>query len=62
MSERELKQQTIYNFVPTFMDKSLGPPCGKWNFGVDRSYEADIFICWFITVNLTHAFYTYADV
>jgi len=30
MSESDLKQQTIYNFVPTCMAKSLGPPRKKW--------------------------------
>jgi len=34
MSESDLKQQTIYNFVRTFMAKSLGPPGKKWTFSV----------------------------
>ena len=32
MSESELKQQTIQNFISTFLAKSLGSPCKKLTF------------------------------
>jgi len=34
MSESDLKQQTIYNFISTFLAKILGSPRKRWTFYV----------------------------